>query len=274
MTYEALETQNVTVGFREVDKTTAPEFFIQFLDECNELESAKECKQKMLGLLALSKSQTILDVGCGLGHDVREIASLVGPGGMVVGIDHSAVLIAEAIRRNVDLPFSTDFLIADACQLKFADNTFDASRSERVLMHLDQPFEALKEMVRVTKPGGRVVVFDVDWRTLFINTCDQQLTRSIARLMCDQINSGRVGCELPEMFREAGLVDISVRPHTLTAPCSFWRKILDQPLEEARMNGKFNAGELEEWWRGMNEAEGAGKCKGTIQGFIVAGQKH
>ena len=59
--------QDVTVGFRRVDETAAPEFFIKFLDDCAQLESVRICKAKMSSLLDVSEGESVLDIGCGLG---------------------------------------------------------------------------------------------------------------------------------------------------------------------------------------------------------------
>src|SRR5262249_50798823 len=54
----------------------------------------------------------------------------------------------------------------NATQLPYPDNTFDSCRSERVFQHLEQPEQALAELVRVTKPGGWVVIADADWASM------------------------------------------------------------------------------------------------------------
>lgn len=264
--------EDVTVGFRRVDETAAPEFFIKFLDDCAQLESVRICKAKMSSLLDVSEGETVLDIGCGLGHDVRSLAQKAGSRGRVIGVDQSQAMIDEARKRtNNGLPL--EFRVADACQLDFADETFDACRAERVLMHLAEPQRAIDEMVRVTRRGGRLVVFDLDWQTLSINNNDQRMTRSIAQLMCEQINNGRVGRELNELFTAARLAEIVVMPQTLSAPLDFWHQTLNGPLEQSKRDGKFSSREIKQWWRALNDAHDMGTFLGTIEGFIVRGRK-
>ena len=153
------------------------------------------------------------------------------------------------------------------------DETFDACRAERVLMHLADPQRAIDEMVRVTRREGRSVVFDLDWQTLSINKNDQRMTRTIAQLMCKQINNGRVGRELNELFTAAGLAEIGVTPQTLSAPLYFWHQTLDGLLEQSKRDGKFSSRKIKQWWRALNDAHEMGTFLGTIEGFIVRGRK-
>ena len=64
----------------------------------------------------------------------------------------------------------SDPVCANATELPFPDASFDASRSERMFQHLKDPDAVFGEMVRVTKPGGRIVVLDPDWGTASIDT--------------------------------------------------------------------------------------------------------
>lgn len=83
--------------FTAVDRTKDPGFFTHFLDHANEL--ARTGKPLILEALRLGPGQTALDLGCGTGADVIDIAQLVGPDGRVVGVDVTEALISEARRR-------------------------------------------------------------------------------------------------------------------------------------------------------------------------------
>ena len=90
-------------GFREVDHAADAQYFIQFLDEIGSIESVREGKRLMLEVLGIRTGQRILDIGCGVGDDVIEMARLVGKTGRVVGLDSSQVMVAEARRRSEGL---------------------------------------------------------------------------------------------------------------------------------------------------------------------------
>jgi len=82
--------------FSAVDKSHDPRFFIEFLELRKTVEGEREVKDLIIELLGLRPGVQVLDVGCGLGDDAREIAGIVGASGRVVGIDPSETMIAES----------------------------------------------------------------------------------------------------------------------------------------------------------------------------------
>jgi SAM-dependent methyltransferase len=152
----------------------------------------------------------VLDVGCGTGEDVRAMAQLVTPGGRAVGLDLSTALIDEARQRSDPGP-GVEFIAGDIYALPFADGAFDAVRADRVFQHLDEPLEALREMLRVTRAGGRVAVTDVDWGAVMVE-CDQRelfIRIQIAWHTWRGSSPGDPwsGRRLYNLFRAAGLTD-------------------------------------------------------------------
>lgn len=124
----------------------------------------------MVDELGLSPGARVLEVGCGTGDDARLLAALVGQDGRIVGIDASEAMIGVAQERSSDSSLPVEFALGDVRALKFPDSAFDACRCERVLMHVDgDPPRGIEEMVRVTRPGGRIVILDLDWDTLLLD---------------------------------------------------------------------------------------------------------
>ena len=101
------------------------------------------------------------------------------PGGAVSGIDLSADFIAEAVRRAGAKGLHVDLATGDAQHLPFPDDAFDVTRIERVLISLDDPDRALAEMVRVTRPGGRIAIIAPDSDTNTVNVPDAALVRAV-----------------------------------------------------------------------------------------------
>src|SRR5262245_20920210 len=142
-------TQPRGTGFEDVDRTPDPMAQVSYLDAVAALEGARTYKQHSFTLMRLEPGNTALDLGCGTGDDLRSLAALVGPTGRVVGVDVSETMIAQARARTAGMP--VDCHVGDAYQLDFAAGTFDASRADRVLQHLERPRDAFAELVRVTR---------------------------------------------------------------------------------------------------------------------------
>ena len=106
----------------------------------------------------------VLDVGCGPGTITRDLGGLVGPDGTVVGIDSSADVVAQAA-EDCDLP-QVRFAVGDALHLDDGDGASDVVHAHQVLPHLTDPVAALREMRRVTAPGGLVAVRDADYAAM------------------------------------------------------------------------------------------------------------
>ena len=153
--------------FTSVDQTADPAFFLNFLDEANKLPGAIAWKPAILDGLRLQPGAQVLDVGCGVGADAFDLADRIGPSGHVTGVDISASLVTEADRRAVGRNLPVTFGVGDAQALHFSDHTFDAIRSERMLMHVPNPTQALSEMARLLRPNGRMAIHDFDWETQF-----------------------------------------------------------------------------------------------------------
>ena len=134
-------------SFSNIDAALDPSDFVRFMDDANAMEFFRSAKERTYALLALQAGNQVLDVGCGTGDDVRALARIVGATGLVVGIDSSQTMIDAARLRSVGQS-GVEFHIGDAQRLDFADDTFDACRTDRVLQHLSDPQKALREMAR------------------------------------------------------------------------------------------------------------------------------
>jgi SAM-dependent methyltransferase len=195
------------------------------------------------------------------------------PGGRVVGVDNSEVMLAEVRRRAVGLCLPLEYRLGDAEGLELPDHTFDGARSERTFMHLDNPERALAEMVRVSRPGGKVVVFDFDWDTLVVDYPDLSLARKVLDLIADSLRNGRIGRQLPGMFEEVRLDEISVAPHTVLMHWPFFQQLFGGTLNRAREQGRLAEPDIVSWLEPLSQAARAGRFFAALTGFIVAGRK-
>lgn len=136
------------------------EYFRPALTRLVSRQSVPDAILLSLAMLAPRAGDYVLDVGCGTGNFTRAIGRRLADGdGLVVGLDLSAPMLrhAEVLRRG-ELLRTVRYVRADAHRLPFADAVFDAVHCAGSLQLMPEPQRALAEMVRVLKPGGRLVV--------------------------------------------------------------------------------------------------------------------
>jgi ubiquinone/menaquinone biosynthesis C-methylase UbiE/class 3 adenylate cyclase len=207
--------RGLVADFTRVDESDNPDEIIRVLDHMREAPFFTEVRERVFECIAPRPGQRLLDVGSGTGDDVVALASHVGASGFVVGVDLSEMLVTEATRRAAATSVgNVEFRTGEARALPFEDQTFDGTYSQRTFQYLNAPLVAVREMARVTRPGGCVVVADTDWETAVFGSDDEELTARITRAWCDTRPSGRIGHQLYGLFRRAGVEDVTVFAHT------------------------------------------------------------
>lgn len=269
---DTLESKHWTV----VDQTPAPRAFIEYLDAVSSLPGIQRIKQQTFDRLEACEGDHLLDVGCGTGDDVRVLAQLVGNSGRVAGVDPSAAMIREACRRSSGLNLPIEFHVCDAARLDFPDETFTGCRTDRVLVHLHDPLRTLSEMVRVLRPGGRLVVFDFDWETLIVDSPHRALTRRLLNSFCDQGGSRWVGRQLRGLFSSMALAEINVTAETLGfADFTQANRVLmfDAAVKKAVAEGMASREEAGRWLQDLESSHAQGRFFAALTGFCVSGTK-
>ncbi len=224
---------NVT-EFRSVDQAPDPPFFPKFMNRSHQLETASAYKQRIIDELALREGAAVLDVGCGAGQDTLDLARIVGDHGRVVGIDSSETMLQEARTHATEARLSAEYRVADATALPFTDDSFDGCRASRIFGYVKEPERALAEMVRVARPGARIVLAEGDFDLLAIELPDRVLAREITHAICDQMEQGWIGRQLPRLFRQAGLSNIRVEGWVMQIDYPFFRLAFSGMLQQVR----------------------------------------
>ncbi|MFD0584692.1 class I SAM-dependent methyltransferase [Dactylosporangium darangshiense] len=142
---------------------------------------------------ALPCGGVVLDAGCGTGRALPALRNAVGPAGLVLGLDHTPQMLDVARARGERL------VLADARRLPFADGALDAIFAAGLVMHLLDAGEGFRELARVTRPGGRLVLFHPSGRAALaarhgrVLRPDEPLARGPLAATCER--SGWELCE-------------------------------------------------------------------------------
>jgi ubiquinone/menaquinone biosynthesis C-methylase UbiE len=180
------------------------------LQYLNSLPAVQAYKETMLRMMAPAPGSTVADLGCGLGFDVRRLASLVGPEGEAIGVDASHSLLASAQRFP-----NVKFLAADIRNLPFPDGSLDTCRIDRVLQHVEHPEQVLHEVFRTLRAGGRVVCAEPDWGTFTIDSGDDGVDSQISKSWAESFCNPRIGQTLPRLLEDAGFIVLETQQQVL-----------------------------------------------------------
>jgi SAM-dependent methyltransferase len=261
-------------GYTDLDRTGHPTDYVTRLDRVGSSEFWQLVKQLTFKLVGARPGARIVDLGCGTGDDVRCLAQLVAPHGQAVGVDSSATMIAEARKRSVGLSFPLDFVVGNVLELNFPDASFDGCRAERLFQHLDEPRQALRELVRVARPGGTAVVVEPDYGSLTIVGADPDITRRILASRIDHFRSGRIGSQLPGLFKEVGFKETAITIKRLGSRDAVQdREQLRKYATDAEAAGVISVEAGTRWLRELDTAGQRGGYLHTIAVFIVSGTR-
>ena len=174
--------------------------------------------RQLMSWFAPKPGERILDVGAGHGNALRFIAGQVGPKGRTVGVEldlgTAAALTDSSILEGSAIPSG---LVGDAQDLPFDDAAFDAVLCVNVLEAVVDRARALKEMRRVLKPGGRLLLAHDDYESQVYSCADRELCRRVVRAFADSTfksyanSDGQMGRRIWGLFTAAGFVEPELR---------------------------------------------------------------
>jgi ubiquinone/menaquinone biosynthesis C-methylase UbiE len=180
---------------------------IKWLSRIERFPQAVRIRTRSYELLRVGAGDTVVDVGCGAGAAVDELA---GRAASAIGVDTSEQMIEVSKKRFPE----REFRLASAYDLPLRDAAVAAYRAERVYQHLDRPADALAEAYRALAPGGRIVLLDQDYDAPTIDAADLALCRTILRAQSDAIRQRWIGRQYRGLLLDAGFVDVAVEVNT------------------------------------------------------------
>lgn len=255
-----------------IDADSDAEEFVEALDEEAARGDYLEMKLERHELMGVGDGDHVLDVGCGQGVDVRLLSSRVGPEGSVIGIDVNGTML-EAARERTQATENVRFESGDAMALEFADDSFDAVQAERVLCHIATPKQALSELLRVTRSGGRVGITDID---LGSHTMDTPTGHSVEDLDPEYAihEHPKLGRRLYRLMTEAGLGDLQVSLEAVDSyDFDFLNRAIryDEWLDAMVAADEMSRSKADAWLEACQTASDEGKFFLAGTGFTVVG---
>ncbi len=249
----------------------------EYLAKVSATELVQQVAAASHALLDLRPGQVVLELGCGSGLFLPGLAEKVQPTGRVVGIDHSDVLIEEARKNASATPYAAiiETQVADAYKLPYPDGHFDAAHCERVLMHLEDPTAALRELARVVRPGGAIVAAEPDWAGFRFDHPDQETFQYVYRRAL-RFRQSDIGLTLNRRFAEAGLVGRRLSPivglSTTFAVMRMYNLQLEPAVEALLAEGQLPADRLRDVVPALERASADGTYYAIGFMHVVSGR--
>ena len=178
------------------------------LDAGDAQPAAVKMRARSYELLGDFTGRTVVDVGCGGGRAVAEMAER---GAHAVGVEPDPTMISAARKRWPDL----EFHVGDAYNLPLETGSVAGYRVDKVLHLLDDPARAVAEARRVLVPGGRIVLLGSDWDAIAVDSDDPETTRRLVHAKADTFPSPRVARAHRNLLLDAGFTDPVVEVHTI-----------------------------------------------------------
>jgi len=187
-------------------------------------ELAQTLKLRTYELMNIKPGDQLLDAGCGPGIDTIELARLIDDTGHVYGIDVDKDMLAEAnaLAEKENLQGRITHQLAEVLKLPFETNQLDACRAERLFQVLPSSTnkeQVLDELLRVVKPGGRIVLADTDWATASVDFGDTAFERRMMGFFAETMRpNAYAGRQFFRMLKQraANNIEIEVFPMIVT----------------------------------------------------------
>ena len=255
-------------GFTDVDAQANPTSWVNALDRLAEEPFYRSYQQKVRELLCPMSSGRYLEVGAGTGLSAAKLATDFDLS--VITTDLSQTMSRAQAARGLRA-----VVTADAEALPFRANVFDGAWADRTMQHVLHPLVCLGELIRVVRPGGRVVLADPDHATQGLAGVEEELSRLVLTFRADRaLRNGRLAHRHAALLIERGLSDITVETRTAVVrdPVSMdnvWG--LRSWARSAAGTGMMTAEQADAFEAQFDEAVTRNRFAYTVTFFITAG---
>lgn len=217
-------------------------------------------RERLLELLDLKSGESVLSVGCGPGYEPAAMAEAVGIDGHVHGIDNSEEILAMA-RDHCDEYPQVTLDHADVAELPVEDDRFDAAVASLVYEYSPSVDDAVAELRRVLRPGGRAALLSTDWESTVWHSSNADRMDNAIGTFTEVYANPRLGSQLTPYLKEGGLTVEHVEPYSnlatdLDGYAGLVLELMKGQLEE---DEAFGQSEIEAWERDLRELDDAGE---------------
>jgi arsenite methyltransferase len=220
--------------------------------------------------LAAAPGERVLDAGCGPGFYVAETLERVGPEGSVVGVDASGPMLSLAAKR-CEGHANVAFHEGDVTALPVADADFDRVLTVQVLEYVEDIPAALGELHRVLRPGGRALIWDVDWATVSWHSEDPARMERFLHAWDDHLTDPVLPRRLSAELRAAGFQEVEMQGHAFVSD-----DVSDESYAGALvplMADYVGTDEAQDWAREQRELQARGESYFACIQFCFTGTR-
>lgn len=261
-----------------IDRQRRPEGYVGHLEARGRTPAQTRLRRRFLRFARIRGGQRVLEIGSGTGIVTRDAARLVGPRGQVVGVDPSCVMTRAARRlaRRAGFGPSLVHAVGDGARLRFAADRFDRVFAVTVLLHVRDSAAILREMVRLTRPGGIVAVQDQDFGALALDHPDRVLTERImdgvvSRMYPDPFSGRTIYGRLVRLGLRDVRLAVDVFQDTKLEP--YTRAMLSRRAENAVRLGITGRRAAARWLADIERLAATGQFAFTLNYYAARGVK-
>lgn len=228
-------------AFANADTALSRSPLVDFLEIADAQDAVSAYRSRLARALALRAGDVVLDVGCGPGTHAAALAA--GHDGPVLGLDRGS-MIEEAWASHPHA--GVRWVVGDAADIPLAAGSVDAVFTERVLMYVEDPAAVVGEMLRVLRPGGRVVLFELDYAGMVLGG-DPATADAVHGIVRASVPDDRTGRRVGSLLVETGAVDVEVVPFAMPIPPPLFDAAVARPGRAAVDAGHLPRPAFDAW---------------------------
>jgi len=242
------------------------------MDYWESLPSMQRVRTAASAHLAALPGDVICDIGCGPGTELVRIAGITGPDGAAIGVDPSPSMVEESRRRADAANVTVELHARDGRDTGLPTDHCDGVRMERVAQHVGDLDGLVTEAIRITRPGGRIVLVDSDWGSLVVYPGDRELVERITGVFASRIlPDAWAGRRLHDALLRHGLVDVRSEIYPVQADAGVLQTVgaMYERFVDSRLMTREQA---DDHLAEMGRAFEAGSAVYALSTFVASGR--